>query len=62
QGHQRVAVTSGASTPEVLVGRVLDRLRALGAETVWEMPGESETTTFRVPLAEIQSAQPQGND
>lgn len=62
QGHQRVAVTSGASTPEVLVNRVLDRLRALGADSVEEMPGETETTTFRIPLAEIQSAQPQGND
>jgi 4-hydroxy-3-methylbut-2-enyl diphosphate reductase len=58
QGSGRIGLTSGASTPEVLVNRVLDRLRNLGADSVREMEGETETTTFRVPLAEIQSAQP----
>ncbi|HKJ87390.1 MAG TPA: 4-hydroxy-3-methylbut-2-enyl diphosphate reductase [Gammaproteobacteria bacterium] len=52
----RVGVTSGASTPEVLVSRVLERLRQLGADHVRELEGERETTTFRVPIAEIRDA------
>ncbi len=62
RGCRRVGVTSGASTPEVLVHRALDRLRDMGADSVREMEGETETTTFRVPLTEIRSAQPRGSD
>ncbi len=47
----RVAVTAGASTPEVLVQEVLDRLRTLGITGVKEMDGERETTVFRLPSA-----------
>ena len=47
----RVGVTSGASTPEVLVQEVLDRLRQFGVDSVTEMDAAPETTTFRLPVA-----------
>ncbi|GEM_PF-2706369 len=45
----RVAPTAGASTPEVLVGLVLDRLWQLGARSVQTVDGIDEVTTFRLP-------------
>jgi len=48
---QRVGVTAGASTPEVLVQEVLEKLARLGAASVTEMDGPLETTTFRLPTA-----------
>jgi 4-hydroxy-3-methylbut-2-enyl diphosphate reductase len=45
----RVGVTAGASAPESLVQEVLERLAQLGATKVAEMPGEAETTVFRLP-------------
>lgn len=45
----RVGITAGASAPEVLVHRVLDRLRALGATSVTELDGIKESTRFRLP-------------
>ena len=50
----RVGVTAGASTPEVLVKEVLDRLAALGVEGVQQLDGEAETTTFRLPATLIR--------
>jgi 4-hydroxy-3-methylbut-2-enyl diphosphate reductase len=44
-------VTAGASTPEYLVQNVCERLRALGARTVRELPGLAETVRFRLPEA-----------
>jgi len=44
-----VAITAGASTPEVLVDEVIDRLRELGARAVSTIEGVRETTTFRLP-------------
>ncbi|HVS26302.1 MAG TPA: 4-hydroxy-3-methylbut-2-enyl diphosphate reductase [Burkholderiales bacterium] len=46
---KKVGITSGASTPEVLVQRVLDRLATFGVETTRAMDGIRETTTFRLP-------------
>ena len=46
---KKVGITSGASTPEVLVQRVLDRLATFGVESTREMDGTRETTTFRLP-------------
>ncbi len=54
-GARRVGVTAGASAPESLVRAVIHRLRALGAQTVVEMPGEPEGVTFRLP-PELASA------
>ena len=48
-GARRVGVTAGASTPEVLVQRVLERLRTLGATSTRELDGIRETTTFALP-------------
>ncbi len=45
----QVAITAGASTPEVLVDRVIDRLRDLGLRSVTRMSAEPETATFRLP-------------
>jgi 4-hydroxy-3-methylbut-2-enyl diphosphate reductase len=45
----RVGVTAGASAPESLVKKVIERLRELGAARVEEMPGELETVEFKLP-------------
>lgn len=45
----KVGVTAGASAPEVLVQRVIDRLRTMGGETVQEREGVEETITFALP-------------
>lgn len=44
-----VGVTAGASTPEILVTGVCERLRELGAGSIRELPGLAETTRFRLP-------------
>jgi 4-hydroxy-3-methylbut-2-enyl diphosphate reductase len=44
-----VGITAGASTPEVLVQRVVKRLEELGATTSRELDGIRETTTFSLP-------------
>mgnify|MGYP000129703779 CR=1 FL=1 len=46
-----VGVTAGASAPEVLVRRVIERLEALGGETVEELPGREENIVFSLPRA-----------
>ncbi len=46
---RRVGITAGASAPEILVRRVLDRLRAFGVDAERELDGIRETTTFRLP-------------
>ena len=51
KGARRVGITAGASTPEVLVNGVRERLMQLGASCVREMPGERETVMFRLPAA-----------
>lgn len=55
-GPVRVGITAGASTPEVLVRGVLERLAAFGVATVAELPAEPETTTFRLPAGLIKKA------
>lgn len=47
---KRVGVTAGASAPEVLVKRVIDKLKALGGHEVIEHPGREENIVFAVPL------------
>ena len=47
----QIAETAGASTPEILVQRVLDRLRNLGVSSIHEMEGVSEDITFKLPTS-----------
>jgi 4-hydroxy-3-methylbut-2-enyl diphosphate reductase len=51
EGTGRVGVTAGASAPEILVRRLVDRLRALGASEVQEMSGVQEAVVFPLPKA-----------
>lgn len=45
----RVGVTAGASTPEVLVRGVCERLSELGARSVRQIEGAAENVSFRMP-------------
>jgi 4-hydroxy-3-methylbut-2-en-1-yl diphosphate reductase len=45
----QVAITAGASTPEVLVDQVIERLRSMGIGSIATIDGVKETTTFRLP-------------
>ena len=49
EGVQHIGITAGASTPEYLVHKVCQRLIALGARSVRELPGLAETVRFRLP-------------
>lgn len=49
RGASAVGITAGASTPEVLVAAVCNRLRALGATAIRSAPGPAENVTFRLP-------------
>ncbi len=51
EGKRIVGVTAGASAPEILVQAVVERLRALGAESVDELEGKFEKVTFPLPKA-----------
>ena len=57
-GVDTIGLTAGASAPEVLVGQVIERLKAWGAESVEENAGRPERVTFGLPknLAEALSA------
>ncbi|HMV71496.1 MAG TPA: 4-hydroxy-3-methylbut-2-enyl diphosphate reductase [Pseudomonadales bacterium] len=48
-GKSVIGVTAGASAPEILVRRVIDRLQELGASPPEEMDGRVETITFSMP-------------
>ncbi|MBI2383663.1 MAG: 4-hydroxy-3-methylbut-2-enyl diphosphate reductase [Gammaproteobacteria bacterium] len=50
-GKQAVAVTAGASAPEILVQQVVARLQELGGTTAAEMPGRTEHIVFSLPPA-----------
>ena len=45
----RVGLTAGASAPDILVQQVIQRLRALGALTVRQMSGVTESVHFPLP-------------
>jgi 4-hydroxy-3-methylbut-2-enyl diphosphate reductase len=45
----RVGVTAGASAPELLVTRLLDRLKVLGARSVRPLDGVQESVVFPMP-------------
>ena len=48
-GVSAIGVTSGASTPEISVTSVVDRLRELGATAVEEVDGVQESVEFSLP-------------
>jgi 4-hydroxy-3-methylbut-2-enyl diphosphate reductase len=50
-GKNRIGLTAGASAPEVLVGEVIDRLRALGIDEVLSDQGQREDILFPLPKA-----------
>jgi len=55
-GARRIGITAGASTPEVLVQRVAQRLRDLGAGDVRQAEGDDEGIVFRLPVALLRRA------
>ena len=54
-GKQCAGVTAGASAPEVLVQRVIARLREWGGQMAMEAPGQQENVVFSLPR-ELRSA------
>jgi 4-hydroxy-3-methylbut-2-enyl diphosphate reductase len=48
-GARRVGVSAGASAPEILVREVIERLRALGAQSVRNLDGVVESVVFPMP-------------
>ena len=48
-GNRRVGVTAGASAPEVLVSELVERLKALGAQSVRPLDGITERVVFTLP-------------
>jgi 4-hydroxy-3-methylbut-2-enyl diphosphate reductase len=58
-GRARVAVTAGASAPELLVQQVIERLRDWGASDVRQQTGVEESVVFALPreLADVAPQQ-----
>jgi 4-hydroxy-3-methylbut-2-en-1-yl diphosphate reductase len=50
EGKRRIGLTAGASAPDILVQQVIERLRALGAVSVRNLPGVQETINFPLPM------------
>ncbi|GAB7128136.1 4-hydroxy-3-methylbut-2-enyl diphosphate reductase [Silvimonas sp. JCM 19000] len=48
-GKVRVGLTAGASAPEILVQRVVERIKEFGAESVAPMEGLEENVVFSLP-------------
>jgi 4-hydroxy-3-methylbut-2-enyl diphosphate reductase len=48
-GKRRIGVTAGASAPEILVNELIDRLTALGAQSVRPLKGIEESVVFTLP-------------
>jgi 4-hydroxy-3-methylbut-2-enyl diphosphate reductase len=51
EGKQRVGLTAGASTPELLVQELIARLKQLSVASVHELRGVSEDVVFPLPEA-----------
>jgi 4-hydroxy-3-methylbut-2-enyl diphosphate reductase len=49
EGKQAVGVTAGASAPELLVQRVVTRLREWGGQGADEVVGREENVVFALP-------------
>jgi 4-hydroxy-3-methylbut-2-enyl diphosphate reductase len=46
---RRIGVTAGASAPEMLVLRVIERLKELGVQNVSQLEGVEENVAFPLP-------------
>jgi 4-hydroxy-3-methylbut-2-enyl diphosphate reductase len=49
KGKRRIGITAGASAPEILVQRVVDRIQALSGATVKQLDGVAEGVVFPLP-------------
>jgi 4-hydroxy-3-methylbut-2-enyl diphosphate reductase len=49
RGKQRIGVTAGASAPEIIVRRVVDRVSALTVAEVGQLAGVEEGVSFPLP-------------
>ncbi|KAF0814109.1 4-hydroxy-3-methylbut-2-enyl diphosphate reductase [Andreprevotia sp. IGB-42] len=47
--HVKVGITAGASAPDILVQRVIERIKEYGAESVTPMSGIEESVVFSLP-------------
>jgi 4-hydroxy-3-methylbut-2-enyl diphosphate reductase len=56
EGKRAVGVTAGASAPELLVRRVVERLREWGGQGVEEVLGRAESVVFALPRELRQAA------
>jgi len=48
-GKQNVGITAGASAPEILVSRVVERIRELSGASVSQLAGVEEGVSFPLP-------------
>lgn len=48
-GKRRIGVSAGASAPEILVTELVERLKALGAQSVRPLEGITESVVFTLP-------------
>ena len=48
-GKQRIGISAGASAPEILVEKVIDRLKQFGATEVAPLDGLQERVNFPLP-------------
>jgi 4-hydroxy-3-methylbut-2-enyl diphosphate reductase len=49
EGKRRIGVSAGASAPETLVQELMERLKALGAQSVRSLDGITESVAFSLP-------------
>ncbi|MEJ2575326.1 MAG: 4-hydroxy-3-methylbut-2-enyl diphosphate reductase [Gammaproteobacteria bacterium] len=59
-GAGLVGVTAGASAPEILVERVIERLKACGAQSVEQDDGRSEQVVFALPKSLLAAVAAKG--
>jgi 4-hydroxy-3-methylbut-2-enyl diphosphate reductase len=62
EGKRAVGVTAGASAPELLVRRVVERLREWGGQGVEEVLGRAESVVFALPRELRQAARHSPDD
>jgi 4-hydroxy-3-methylbut-2-enyl diphosphate reductase len=61
EGKRSIGLTAGASAPEILVRRVLEQLRAWGAQLPREVAGREERVTFGLPRELRRTGSPEAD-